>query len=284
MNRNLPHLGKGIAFPFRLNHKGGIALTSGNLDSASIAFSFIEDRFTVTDPFTPVSNHVAEAISHIIMTRVGERDWLPEFGSRADHILFDPNLVYTQQEFETWVQIAVLRWEKRAFVQVPEGISWKSDAYSIDAGQLHSLISPTVVPNQVPENLVAPFVTPRQARTAEYPLGSADKSGHDWLSRYRNSRASTIGGSLSIPCRVSEKIPFAPDDYYYEVKHLDTWMSISYKLYQDVRLGWVVADCYIQDAASTGLSRDTLNILSDPTPGLFIRTPSKTRVLMELLK
>ena len=284
MIRSLPHLGKGIAFPFRLNHKGGVTITSGNLDTASVGYSFIEERFTTSDLFTPVSNHVAEAISHIILTRMGERDWLPEFGSKVDGILFDPNLVYTQQEFETWVQLASIRWEKRAFIQVPEGISWKSDSYSIDAGQLHATITPVVVPNQVPENLVAPFVTPRQARSAEYPLGASDKAGHDWLSRYRNSARSTIDGASSIPHRVAKKIPFAADDYYYEVKHLDTWMSISYKLYQDVRLNWVVADCHAQDAASEGLQRDTLNILSDPIPGSFIRTPSKTRVLMEIVR
>ena len=279
-----PFLGKGLAFPFRLSAKGGAEMTVGKTDNLPIGLEYLQERFTIDQPVSVSANHVAEAIGHILLTHPGERDWLPEFGSKVDYILFDPNLVYTQQEFETWLELSTIRWEKRAFIQVPDGVMWKNDPDGIDKGHLSAKIDPTIIPRQSEGNMVAPMASPRDTRSLEYPLGNSDSAGHDWLSRYKNSTVYEENGESYLRPRFDMPIAYAVDDTYYETKQLDTWLSISYKFYGDIRLSWVISDCYVQDAAKEGLSRQVIDTTGDPDPGIFLRIPSRARVLTEIVK
>ena len=284
--RTAPFYGKGMAFPMRINPAtGGVAVSEGLADDLSLLLAYVNDRFSIRDPLDVRRNHVAEAILHILFTMKGEHDTLPEFGSRAMSLLFRPNDIQTQQEFETWLEVAIERWEKRAFIPVPDGVEWQDRATSgeaIDQGILAAALSPEAIKTQVPGNLVYPFVTNRQARAQEYPLGDVDAAGHDWCSRYHGSQVYERDGVRFIRPRHTKPIPPRPDDLFYEAAHLDTWLTIAYKLYQEIRFWWLIAECWVQDAAKRGEPRSARDITSDPEPGTLLRAPSRTRVLMEL--
>lgn len=260
-------------------------MTAGSTDSPSIAVQYLPDGYTIQDQAFGAGNHIAESIAHILQVIPGERDTLPEFGSRIHDVLFDPNDIHTQQEFETWVEVATERWEKRARIPIPDGIDWTTSADDVDNNASRPRISPEIIKGQVSGNLVAPFVTERQARAEHYPTGDLDALGHDWCSRYRNSTVlRAANGETYIRPRVTLRIDPAADDGWYETIYNDTWLLVSHRVYGDFRLWWVIADAYAQDAASEGTSRSQcFDVTAEPEPGTLLRIPSRTRVLMELV-
>ena len=83
---------KGISFPFRFNHVGGVA--TSDVEKGNPA-------------------HILESVRQIVGTRRRERVMRPELGADADDLVFSP-------QSQTGIQIAihnigqqVLRWEKR---------------------------------------------------------------------------------------------------------------------------------------------------------------------------
>ena len=201
MIRNPPFYGKGTAFPFRIDPAtGGVAVSEGLADDLSLTLAYVMERFSSREPLDPRTNHITDAILHILWTIRGEHDTLPEFGSRVFALINRPNDVQTQQEFETWLEVATARWEKRAWIPVPKGVQWQDRATSgdaIDQGILAARLHPEAIKQQVAGNLVHPFVTSRQARAQEYPLGDVDAAGHDWCSRYHGSTYMSAMGSDS---------------------------------------------------------------------------------------
>ena len=92
MYKSLPFMGSGIGFPFRLSSStGGVVVTQGTTDSISVALQYLQDNWTIREDAAPSTNHIAEAIGHILLTRPTEHDTLPEFGSRLFFILFEPD-------------------------------------------------------------------------------------------------------------------------------------------------------------------------------------------------
>ena len=65
------YLGKGIGFPLRVNARGELALVEGE-------------------------NDIEEAIRIVLGTRPGERVMRPEFGCRANEMLFEPRDASTE--------------------------------------------------------------------------------------------------------------------------------------------------------------------------------------------
>ena len=154
-------------------------MNSGNNNAASIAVEYLLDRASIREDTGRAENHVADSIGNIIFTNQFEHDTLPEFGSRTNNILFDPNHQAVAYEFEVWVEESTKRWEKRASVPMPHGIEWNPTGMGIDRGELPVKINPQFLASQQPQNLVAPFVTERQARLAEYPSVRLDAGNHD---------------------------------------------------------------------------------------------------------
>jgi len=89
---NKAYLGRGLAFPLRIDPKGGIALANGERD-------------------------IEQAIGIILQTRPGERVMRPEFGCRVSELLFEPRDVALQTTMQKYVQEALDRWEPRIEVQ-----------------------------------------------------------------------------------------------------------------------------------------------------------------------
>lgn len=85
-------LGQGLAFPLQVNARGEIALVSGERD-------------------------VEQSIRVILGTRPGERVMRPEFGCRAQELLFEPRTVATEALMKRYVSEALRRWEPRINVQ-----------------------------------------------------------------------------------------------------------------------------------------------------------------------
>ena len=85
-------IGRGWAFPPRLNHRGRIAMVSGEQE-------------------------IEEAIRIILMTSPGQRVMRPEFGCRLNEIVFAPNNAQTIAQAERFVRLALGRWEPRIQVE-----------------------------------------------------------------------------------------------------------------------------------------------------------------------
>ena len=81
-------LGSGIAFPLRVDRRGGMALVSAE-------------------------NDISEAITIILGTAPGERPMRPEFGCGIHNYIFETVDAYTIARLEQEVRIALDRWEPR---------------------------------------------------------------------------------------------------------------------------------------------------------------------------
>jgi len=84
-------IGAGVAFPLRVDRRGGLALSSGDED-------------------------VREAIALILGTAPGDRPMRPEFGCGIQNYIFDSIDAYTLGKIEQEIREALDRWEPRAEV------------------------------------------------------------------------------------------------------------------------------------------------------------------------
>ena len=92
-HRRVPSfVGRGIAFPLRIDADGSLALTEG-------------------------ADDIEKAMSVILSTAIGERPMRPEFGCRIWDLLFEPINANTLGLMEDAVREALSRWEPRATVE-----------------------------------------------------------------------------------------------------------------------------------------------------------------------
>jgi phage baseplate assembly protein W len=90
--RDKEFLGQGLAFPIQISQQGGIALARGAHD-------------------------IEQAIRIILGTAPGERVMRPEFGCRAQELIFAPDNATTRGLLADYVEQALIRWEPRIAVQ-----------------------------------------------------------------------------------------------------------------------------------------------------------------------
>ncbi|MBI9043733.1 MAG: GPW/gp25 family protein [Anaerolineaceae bacterium] len=93
----MPHsakkfLGNGLNFPLKLNPRGEIMLITGSQD-------------------------IEQSIRIILGTRPGERVMRPEFGCRAQELLFEPRSAATISMLQEYVLESLTFWEPRIEVQ-----------------------------------------------------------------------------------------------------------------------------------------------------------------------
>ncbi len=89
------YLGRGLAFPLRVDARGGLALVAAERD-------------------------IEQAIRIILGTAPSERRMRPEFGCRIHELAFDPRDGSTAAMAERYVRLALARWEPRIVVQSVE--------------------------------------------------------------------------------------------------------------------------------------------------------------------
>jgi len=81
-------LGAGVAFPLRVDRRGGMAISTAEDD-------------------------ILEAITIILGTAPGERPMRPEFGCGIHNYIFESVDAYTMARLEQEIRIALDRWEPR---------------------------------------------------------------------------------------------------------------------------------------------------------------------------
>ena len=120
-------IGSGLSFPLQVDHRGAIALASGDED-------------------------IAQAIGLILSTAPGERPMRPEFGCEIHHFLFDTIDAATVGRLETEVRSALDRWEPRISVEEVD-----FDLSRMGDGQLLINIGYRLRATNNKRNLVYPF-------------------------------------------------------------------------------------------------------------------------------
>ena len=120
-------IGSGLSFPLQEDHRGAIALASGEED-------------------------IAQAIGLILSTAPGERPMRPEFGCEIHNFLFDTIDASTVAEMEAAVRAALARWEPRIEVEQVE-----FDLADVNEGRLTFTVRYTVRATNHKRNLVYPF-------------------------------------------------------------------------------------------------------------------------------
>jgi Bacteriophage baseplate protein W len=120
-------IGSGVAFPLRVDRRGGLALVSGEED-------------------------VNEAIQVIIGTARGERPMRPEFGCGIHDYVFESIDAYTVSCIEREIRLALDRWEPRVDV-----VDIETDTGEADVGTLHIRIVYELRGTNDIRNLVFPF-------------------------------------------------------------------------------------------------------------------------------
>lgn len=100
---------KGISFPFRVNSRGGIEMSSTSMTDAS---------------------HIIEAVEQILQTRPRERCMEYHFKADLDLSVFEPNDVSSKCLVEHQIKEALTKLEDRIEVS---GVSVSSDGSSIYA-------------------------------------------------------------------------------------------------------------------------------------------------------
>jgi len=127
-------LGKGTKYPFRFNASGGVAISEGA---------------------GPEHAHIRESIVQILSTRLGERFFLPEFGSRLPELVFQQNDVVFKALARQFVIDAIKRWEKRVVI---ESVEFSDDPLLTDRNVALIRLDYRIIRTQVRGNMVYPFV------------------------------------------------------------------------------------------------------------------------------
>ncbi len=84
--------GRGFSFPLRIDADGRVAFSEG-------------------------TQNIREAIQVILLTEIGERLMLTDFGAGLKHFLFEPNTVETRRLIEERITQALEQWEPRIKLQ-----------------------------------------------------------------------------------------------------------------------------------------------------------------------
>lgn len=109
-------LGKGFAFPPRLDAEGRFAWSQG------------------------VEN-VRDDIRVILTTELGERQMLPRFGAGLGQFLHEPNVVATHRLIADRVEKALMRWERRIRVESVEVTADPDDARAAIVDLRYALVA-----------------------------------------------------------------------------------------------------------------------------------------------
>ena len=101
------HIGRGVAFPMRVDPAGGIALTTGVAE-------------------------LDESLRMVLSTAPGERVMRPEFGCRIHEMVFDPINPTTQGAMAQAVREALARWEPRVDVERVDVVGGSADSARVE--------------------------------------------------------------------------------------------------------------------------------------------------------
>ena len=125
-------LGKGIAFPVRINAFGGMAMADG-------------------------ADNIDQGIRSILGTAIGERVMRPLFGCRIHDYVFHPNSPTTAGFVAFYVREALEKWEPRI-----RDVEVNAAPDDTRASQLNVSIRYKIIATNEDRNLVYPFYLRRE--------------------------------------------------------------------------------------------------------------------------
>jgi phage baseplate assembly protein W len=99
-------------------------------------------------------DRINQSIRHILSTRVGERFFLPDFGSDLPSLVFEPADYILRQQLYMYTVAALQKWEKRVIV---EAVAFDENEFETDQSTIHILIEYRLINSQVRGNYVYPF-------------------------------------------------------------------------------------------------------------------------------
>jgi phage baseplate assembly protein W len=108
--------GRGIAFPPRVGADGRVSFSQGE-------------------------ENVRQSIRVLLMTRPGERLFLPDFGGGLDRFLFEPNTATTRQLIKDRITKALVQWEPRITLDSVDVDPDPSDATAAIATITYKLVA-----------------------------------------------------------------------------------------------------------------------------------------------
>jgi len=120
------YLGRGIKFPFQIDDNGRTTMSEG-------------------------ATHLAEAIRHLLSTRVEERVMRRDYGSRIYEVPFEANDDATYALIRQFVISAIRKWERRVLV---DEVTVTPDH---ENNMIRVRIPFTILKNNQEGNLVFPF-------------------------------------------------------------------------------------------------------------------------------
>lgn len=92
-------------------------------------------------------DRINQSICHILGTRIGERFFLPEFGSRLYELVFEPNDYIFEDMLKLYIQDALSKWEPR--IKVLEVTPDLSKGNTVPVNIYYNLINTNVTNNYV---------------------------------------------------------------------------------------------------------------------------------------
>ena len=108
--------GRGISFPPRIGPDGRLAWSEGE-------------------------GNVREAIRIILLTDLGERLMLPDFGGNLGRFLFEPNIVTTRHLIADRITKALAQWEPRIRVEAVDVEPDPNDLQAVIATITYALVA-----------------------------------------------------------------------------------------------------------------------------------------------
>lgn len=92
---------------------------------------------------------IEEAVTTLLNTPIGSRLFLPEYGSRIEELLFEPNDAVVESLARMFIQEAISTWERR--------IKFKNTEFSRDGDTLNCLITYEILASNEIQSFVYPF-------------------------------------------------------------------------------------------------------------------------------
>lgn len=108
--------GRGFRFPFGLTERGQVAWSEGE-------------------------DNVQECLQHLLLTELGERLHLPDFGGGLSEFLYEPNAVSTRTRVSDRVKEAVNRGERRVRVRSVEVLPDPTDPAAVIVTLSYDLVA-----------------------------------------------------------------------------------------------------------------------------------------------
>ena len=140
-----PFLGKGAKYPFKFSE------VTGGVEKASSENYFPNNPVVAGDAIEKVNG----SLNFIFNTTLGERFFLPDFGSNLYKVVFEPNDDIFADAMRVYIANAISKWEKRVVLL---GVDILTNISDQDNNTARITVKYKIINSQVVGNFIYPFV------------------------------------------------------------------------------------------------------------------------------